>query len=229
MLVRAYSIQPFQSTHPRGVRRVEPDQPVPQSLVSIHAPAWGATSFQTKGSAQSRVSIHAPAWGATGGITHWRQACNEFQSTHPRGVRLPESRLVWAVQEVSIHAPAWGATGCSALPVPAPGRFNPRTRVGCDSLPYMSAPSSIVFQSTHPRGVRPASAGYAITHTLVSIHAPAWGATWAGAMIAVHLDTFQSTHPRGVRHEDSAELALREFKFQSTHPRGVRRASRLLN
>ena len=33
----------FQSTHPRGVRRVEPDQPVPQSLVSIHAPAWGAT------------------------------------------------------------------------------------------------------------------------------------------------------------------------------------------
>ena len=134
-LIRRYfpsSIREFQSTHPRGVRRsgkssrdVFPQVSIhapawgatafekayyPMDItVSIHAPAWGATSFQTKGSAQSRVSIHAPAWGATGGITHWRQACNEFQSTHPRGVRLPESRLVWAVQEVSIHAPAWGA------------------------------------------------------------------------------------------------------------------------
>ena len=35
-------------------------------LVSIHAPAWGATYrlFETAG--RSKVSIHAPAWGATG-------------------------------------------------------------------------------------------------------------------------------------------------------------------
>ena len=55
------------------------------------------------------VSIHAPAWGATSVgrrmvVTTW------FQSTHPHGVRL--SRLPQKEEKygVSIHAPAWGAT-----------------------------------------------------------------------------------------------------------------------
>ena len=79
-------------------------------IVSIHAPAWGATisSDQVgKGTScfNSRarmgrdarhdgdrgkaiyVSIHAPAWGAT------------------RTPRLPRQD-----EDVSIHAPAWGAT-----------------------------------------------------------------------------------------------------------------------
>ena len=34
-------------------------------LVSIHAPAWGATSLLYNFSLVHFVSIHAPAWGAT--------------------------------------------------------------------------------------------------------------------------------------------------------------------
>ena len=77
------------------------------------------------------ISIHAPAWGATpqtvGGV-----GSSKFQSTHPRGVR-PYGPILWAGQPrdfnprtrvgcdfsnrgkgdfdgISIHAPAWGAT-----------------------------------------------------------------------------------------------------------------------
>jgi len=120
----------FQSTRPHGARL---DHAVarPQVLVSIHAPAWGATApggpprarprcFNPRarmgrdrrpippGPAQG-VSIHAPAWGAT-------------PPEHRRARR----------RSVSIHAPAWGATR-------APGRasgphcFNPRARMGRDT------------------------------------------------------------------------------------------------
>jgi len=34
-------------------------------LVSIHAPAWGATALNTRITHALGVSIHAPAWGAT--------------------------------------------------------------------------------------------------------------------------------------------------------------------
>ena len=36
-----------------------------RDVVSIHAPAWGATSAVPLGRARLLVSIHAPAWGAT--------------------------------------------------------------------------------------------------------------------------------------------------------------------
>ena len=55
--------------------------------VSIHAPAWGATSWRSDPLGPKHVSIHAPAWGAT------------------RKRRAAQTRV-----EVSIHAPAWGAT-----------------------------------------------------------------------------------------------------------------------
>ena len=57
------------------------------SLISIHAPAWGATCHRHRSPRRRRISIHAPAWGAT-----------------RRRERLPYASLI------SIHAPAWGAT-----------------------------------------------------------------------------------------------------------------------
>ena len=35
------------------------------SLVSIHAPTWGATHPHRPQQGHDRVSIHAPTWGAT--------------------------------------------------------------------------------------------------------------------------------------------------------------------
>ena len=56
--------------------------------VSIHAPAWGATMPGKEDLFVSMVSIHAPAWGATFKLPFNVGVIGEFQSTHPRGVRL---------------------------------------------------------------------------------------------------------------------------------------------
>ena len=56
-------------------------------VVSIHAPAWGATRNQSDYANIGLVSIHAPAWGATLVFA-----------------------ITWLPTQVSIHAPAWGAT-----------------------------------------------------------------------------------------------------------------------
>ena len=82
-----------------------------------------------------------------------------FQSTHPRGVRQAPAHL---------------------KPAP-PSCFNPRTRVGCDTPFVGNVRPSIGFQSTHPRGVRRGHADAALLDgRVVSIHAPAWGATYGG-------------------------------------------------
>ena len=78
-------------------------------IVSIHAPAWGATNYTKQTCRPETVSIHAPAWGATLGIT---------------------SRIV--LKQVSIHAPAWGATIIAKKDLLFVLSFNPRPRMGGD-------------------------------------------------------------------------------------------------
>ena len=146
--------------------------------ISIHAPAWGATSIVFNVALAMIISIHAPAWGATihsctmesafGDFNpRTRVGCDEpfmlgfgveiqFQSTHPRGVRLLRCACQGFFDGISIHAPAWGATQLTS-----------------------SAPSAGVFQSTHPRGVRLLALYDNRRAVFISIHAPAWGATAA--------------------------------------------------
>ena len=129
-----------------------------------------------------------------------------FQSTHPHGVRRRADRLLSAGEY----------------------HFNPRTRMGCDTL--ICPPTPPLFG--------------------ISIHAPAWGATWwrsAARRCAQHFNPrtrmgcdsfisiflrsaplFQSTHPHGVRLIFFNE-AGDENIFQSTHPHGVRLIGFLLS
>ena len=99
--------------------------------ISIHAPAWGATSGGAKGYDISVISIHAPAWGATAHDMRLRQSKN-----------------------ISIHAPAWGATRIWVWTRPLRNDFNPRSRVGSDAPFWHSIHSIFPFQSTLPRGER---------------------------------------------------------------------------
>ncbi len=121
----------------------------------------------------------------------------EFQSTHPHGVRLlksprnvprksfnPRTHMgcdswfftTWSdASEVSIHAPTWGATED-------------------DYRGY----AMILFQSTHPHGVRPN--GKSIMRCVNGFNPR----THMGCDVIFffHLtfdDLFQSTHPHGVR------------------------------
>ena len=220
-MLRGYAIiNKFQSTHPRGVRPDRLRILFRMYIVSIHAPAWGATksSFGCRGS--SAVSIHAPSWGATrsgreqyrdrsrfnprtrvGCDAHIAERIGEHVGFNPRtrvGCDITGSQFQIAAQ-VSIHAPAWGATprvlpmmGGQEFQSTHPrgvrrsdagelarhrSRFNPRTRVGCDVAYQVACDGYNMFQSTHPRGVRPDSEPAGSTGGSVSIHAPAWGAT----------------------------------------------------
>ena len=141
------------------------------------------------------------------------------------------------------HAPVRGAIGASFSRRSRAGSFNPRTRVGCDQAPPGPPDRRSRFQSTHPRGVRRERKARKAHRCMVSIHAPAWGATSVpGACLRPSL--FQSTHPRGVRRAGDTEggHVMSSFnprtrvgcddsghtghcptaRFQSTHPRGVR-------
>ena len=57
------------------------------------------------------------------------------------------------------------------------GNFNPRTREGCDGFNCRNYDQYILFQSTHPRGVRLDANDIARFISIISIHAPARGAT----------------------------------------------------
>jgi len=57
-------------------------------LVSIHAPAQGATIGMAQMLADIKVSIHAPAQGATSGAFSVNDVLRLFQFTPPRRGRL---------------------------------------------------------------------------------------------------------------------------------------------
>ncbi len=167
-------------------------------LVSIHAPARGATEQNEELLNLQGVSIHAPARGATRREEN-KIGATMFQSTRPRGARRVQSIWQWRHNAVSIHAPARGATNelavvsaLFAVSIHAPARgatrfhrpafqciggFNPRAREGRDTLPPACFSVHRRFQSTRPRGARRSSSAASCSSAAVSIHAPARGAT----------------------------------------------------
>ena len=64
---KAFSSAPIKSQFalPHGERQVVGDAGQGLEVVSIRAPAWGATKLAPVASRADGVSIRAPAWGAT--------------------------------------------------------------------------------------------------------------------------------------------------------------------
>ena len=58
-----------------------------------------------------------------------------------------------------------------------PASFNPRTHMGCDQASRPAFKARLMFQSTHPHGVRLVFHLLDVEQGTVSIHAPTWGAT----------------------------------------------------
>src|SRR5947209_10369182 len=100
----------FQSTLPRGERLVELVDFGAFALVSIHAPAWGATraplpSAASAGGFNPRSRVGSDALPLFRG--RWSLSFNPRSRVGSDAVR----RGVRTTREtVSIHAPAWGAT-----------------------------------------------------------------------------------------------------------------------
>ena len=97
-----------------------------RALVSIHAPAGGATAGLRHRGRYDHVSIHAPAGGAT-----------RLRPGSPR-------------KQVSIHAPAGGATAIGDTNTAHNDCFNPRSRRGSDIVASRRRP----LHSFNPRSRR---------------------------------------------------------------------------
>ena len=145
-----------------------------------------------------------------------------FQFTHPHGVRPEKPEKLAITPEVLIHAPAWGATILTAICEPWQWTFQFTHPHGVRPPTPARLPRPFGFQFTHPHGVRPfrqdahgSSRSCFNSRTrmgcdpkgpyyvgdlwLVSIHAPAWGATYVVGSPKREYCEFQFTHPHGVR------------------------------
>ena len=179
---------------------------VPHRVVSIHAPARGATArglFLWQGA--QKVSIHAPARGATRCSCRSRKNASCFNPRARTGRDDPRGRQTIMQAAVSIHAPARGATLRQLGVLP-------------DSVVSIHAPARGATLD-HVAAEEPA---------LVSIHAPARGATRSMRGSCSRSRMFQSTRPHGARHVGLVSTG-RSPLFQSTRPHGARHAGRGAN
>ena len=99
------------------------------------------------------ISIHAPAWGATFSPLA-RVSISIYFNPRARVGRDILSVAGLLPKDISIHAPAWGATPASPLSDNMKTNFNPRARVGRDTEATITEKLHMEFQSTRPRGAR---------------------------------------------------------------------------
>jgi len=171
------------------------------------------TSFNPRTREGCDESSRPPSLGQSGFNPRTREGCDAVYYI-----------AVAAVSVVSIHAPARGATFLRVGPLDCNVGFNPRTREGCDPGGHMKCLWPWVFQSTHPRGVRP----WRIDGTLREFPFQSTHPRGVRQFLVEHeakLRRFQSTHPRGVRRLKLMPNLSPPPVFQSTHPRGVRQSS----
>ena len=143
--------------------------------ISIHAPARGATHNLYYQKIIFPISIHAPARGAT--IGHTLHAVSEqFQSTPPRGERpyFSDSRL-FAVpfQSTPPRGERHGGQFNSDRTI---RHFNPRPREGSDDFDVVGQLDLVISIHAPARGATTCSSSIAGMQR-ISIQAPARGAT----------------------------------------------------
>ena len=217
----------FQSTLPRRERLERKLHNKQTDIISIHAPAKGATSRPTSISSTAAFQStlprrERPPTQATPTARH-----DTFQSTLPRRERPTIKRSAKLNQSFQSTLPRrerhvvravsvkYDSVFQSTLPrrerrVCACGvrvlafYFNPRSREGSDQRPQQAA----------AQGAE------------ISIHAPAKGATSRIMSIASTVSIFQSTLPRRERRGRSAHCGT-SSTFQSTLPRRERRSAGL--
>ncbi len=143
----------FQSTPPHGERLKSPSREPWQDFVSIHAPAWGATRYNSIIKQTERFQSTPPH-----GERHIHILRNlnslRFQSTPPHGERQDLFYIPTGRSSVSIHAPAWGATKTVSR-MKARTKFQSTPPHGERHLLPEILFITMLFQSTPPHGERP--------------------------------------------------------------------------
>ena len=197
-----------------------PSQEYPQEIISIHAPAKGATYLHRCPRGQLHISIHAPAKGAT---LHRHPAGQRHKNFNPRSREgsdvdgFGDGKAAGNFNPRSREGSDVSRSDLSG----ADHHFNPRSREGSDLSFTVSPPSPIISIHAPAKGATCVQTHDSI-FAQISIHAPAKGATdkiwrcYSDAVISIHAPAkgatvFGTTHPPSF------------FPFQSTLPRRERR------
>ena len=211
-------------------------------IVSIHAPARGATCDRHEKLTLLLVSIHAPARGATSrlSLSSLRYVCFnprtckrcdnsiamlflsdiQFQSTHLQEVRPVLARKMVALfkfQSTHLQEVRQRLKMTSVLSVLFQSTHLQEVR----HAQQKRFEWECLFQSTHLQEVRPFKYCVCVVGKIVSIHAPARGATilyrfnQTLAGVSIHAPARGATSPRNLM---TKQLAM----FQSTHLQEVR-------
>ena len=189
------------------------------SPVSIHAPTWGATYLLVVGGVHLKVSTHAPTWEATPVMELKSAIDGPFQPTLPHGKRpgvgVAQSKKQWFQSTLPHGERLTPLTALNQAPLfqstlPHGERrteqsrtwhiwgFNPRSHMGSD---LCELEQRII--------------------ELVSIHAPAWGATGRRSLCRGHRSVLTHAPTRGATQK--AGLSPSMMMFQPTLPHGERR------
>ena len=115
---------------------------------------------------------------------------------------------------VSIHAPTWGATEKSCVQMHRNVGFQSTHPHGVRHASATMSGSGALFQSTHPHGVRHIANAYKAYADGVSIHAPTWGATVLGRPVELLVRCF---NPRTHMGCDGMEQNSTEYFHVSIH------------
>ena len=212
------------------------------SIISTHAPAWGATTvggstFSAFFNFNSRPRVGGdPAKGLTGNMHH------RFQLTPPRGGRRrgahgadpardfnsrprvggdgPGERQILDQGQISTHAPAWGATASQSTGIQHTDISTHAPAWGATHADLASSAISIDFNS-RPRVGGDLDSFYPSQRNLISTHAPAWGAT-ARICLSIILSFYFNSRPRVGGDSIFNPLLPLYVSFQLTPPRGGR-------
>ena len=171
-------------------------------MISIHAPAKGATRLPCNSLWLISISIHAPAKGATPCCCLLLPVLR-FQSTLPRRERQERDCADRLLSAISIHAPAKGAT-------------KHIVDIALFCVISIHAPAKGATDRVRKLFVS----------MIISIHAPAKGAT---SFELPHIILVVDFNPRSREGSDDFDNACnsKPLEFQSTLPRRERRTFHL--
>ena len=216
--------------------------------VSIHAPAREATLARWSSSTIVRSFNPRPRAGSDSGSSRPGARSGSCFNPRPRaGSDWCGGRMSAVPSQCFNPRPRAGSDSTKPATTLACGYgFNPRPRAGSDRITKRQDPCQRQFQSTPPRGKRPAVRGAGADVTLVfqstpargkrhrrplpsrpcavSIHAPAREATSRLPPLAVSGQVSIHAPAREATSMACAAEYRRGKKFQSTPPRGKRRA-----
>ncbi len=235
----------FQSTLPHGERRLGHNAAVGGATFQSTLPHGERLSAWVRDMQQDVFQSTLPHGERPARVTHTARASKRFNPRSRMGSDQDKSRPDGRALRFNPRS-RMGSDGWGFCPGICPHRFNPRSRMGSDVRMASVYSPEDAFQSTLPHGERLRSASLRETTVMVSIHAPAWGATSSGPDLSGRsrrfnprsrmgsdgwiplklrrLEVFQSTLPHGER-PPRADGASSITTFQSTLPHGERRLS----